>query len=97
MSGRSERKAQLGVHGEGAEATEKELLELEGADRLALFGDVEQAAEGEIYGTARESLLGADLSDVGRVVLLGKMREDEMARAPVEDLGIGEEIADDAI
>ena len=58
---------------------------------------MERAAEGEIRGAAVESLFGADLGDVGRVVLLGEVREDEMARAAVEDFGIGEEVADDAI
>jgi len=37
------------------------------------------------------------LGDIGRIVLLGKMREDEMARAGVEGVRIGEKFADDGI
>ena len=37
------------------------------------------------------------LRDVGSVVLLGEMREDEMARAAVENFRIGEKFADDVV
>jgi len=58
---------------------------------------VELAAEGEGAGAAVEGLFGGEASEVGGVVLLGDVGEDEVAGLGVEDVGIGEEIADDGI
>jgi len=58
---------------------------------------MELAAEGEFTGAAFESLLGGKTGEIGRVVLLGDVREDEMLGLRVKDLGIGEKVTDDGI
>lgn len=73
------------------------MLQLEGTEGNALGGDVQRAAEGEIDGAGGQSLLGGEARDIGVIILLGEMCEDEMARSRVEDFGIGEEVADDGI
>ena len=58
-------------------------------------GDVQGAAKGEFAGAAAECFFGADAGEIGSVVLLGNVREDEMSRAPIEYFGIREKFADD--
>jgi hypothetical protein len=58
---------------------------------------VQGAAEGEFSGAAAESFFGADASEIGSVVLLGNVREDEVTRASIEDFRIGEEFANNCI
>jgi hypothetical protein len=55
---------------------------------------VQRAAEGEFPGTAAERFLGANARDVRRIVLLGKMREDQMLRARIKQFRVREKIAD---
>ena len=62
------------------------LLKFKRTDGGTLGSDVETAVEGKNTGTAGESLFGTDLRDVGRVVLLGEMGQDEMSRLGVENL-----------
>jgi hypothetical protein len=59
-------------------------LQVEGAEGDALRGNVQCAAEGEFTGAAAECFFGANAGNVGRVVLLGEVREDEMLRARIE-------------
>ena len=60
-------------------------------------GDVKRAAEGELARAAVQRFFGGDAREVGRVVLLGDMRENQMARAPVEQFRIGKKFADDRV
>ena len=53
--------------------------------------------ERQIAGAAAESFFGGDTRDVGIIVLLGKMREDHMARAAIEYFGIGEKFTDQRV
>ena len=57
-------------------------------------GEEEFAAEGGFGGAAIQAFFGGNASQVGGVVLLGQMGEDEKAGAAVENFGVGEEIAD---
>ena len=72
-------------------------LEIEGAEGNALRGDVQGAAKGEFAGAAAEGFFGADAGEIGSVVLLGNVREDEVARASIENFGIGEKFTDDCV
>ena len=58
-------------------------------------GDMQGAAKGEFTGAAAEGFFGADAGEVGSVVLLGNVCEDQVARASIENFGIGKEFADD--
>jgi hypothetical protein len=58
---------------------------------------VELAAKGEFGGAPAQSFDGAEVDEIGVVVGLGDMGEDEEARAGVEAFGIGEKFADDVI
>ena len=58
---------------------------------------MQRAAKGEFAGAAAEGFFGGDADDVGIVVLLGDVREDQMARAAVENFGVGKKFADDCI
>ena len=62
-----------------------------------LAGDVERAAEGEFRRAAIEGFFGGDAGDFGIVVLFGEVREDEVARAAVEDFRVGQKFADDGV
>jgi hypothetical protein len=62
-----------------------------------LRSNVQRPAKGEQLGTRRKGLFSADLGDIGRVVLFRQMREDQIARAAVEDLRIGKKLADHVI
>ena len=57
--------------------------------------DMQGAAKGEFAGAATEGFFGADAGEIGCVVLLGNVREDEVARASIENFGIREKFADD--
>jgi hypothetical protein len=60
-------------------------LEIEGAERNALRSDVQGAAKGEFTRAAAEGFFGADTSEIGSVVLLGNVREDQVTRASIEN------------
>ena len=60
-------------------------------------GDQEFAREGEFGGAAAEGFFGGDLSEIGVVVFLGDVREDEVARGRVKAFGVGEEFANGEI
>jgi len=89
--------ASAGTRGLVGETAFVERSEFEGAEGDLLRSDVERAAEGEVGGSALEGLFGGNAGKIGSVVLFGEMREDEVARPGVENLGIGEEFADDRI
>jgi RNA polymerase sigma factor (sigma-70 family) len=74
-----------------------DVLQLERPERDALRSDTERPAESEIRRAAGQRLLGANLRDMGIVVLLGEMREDEILRASVEGVGIRQELADNFV
>ena len=60
-------------------------------------GDQEFAGEGGFGGAAAEGFFGGEANEIGIVVFLGNMGEDEMADAGIEALGIGKEFADGVI
>jgi hypothetical protein len=62
-----------------------------------LGGDEEVAAKAGFGRAAAQRFLRGDARNLGIVVLLGKMREDEIAGAGVEAIGVGEEFADGVI
>ena len=70
-------------------------LEIERTQGNPLRSNVQGAAKGEFAGAAAEGFFGADAGEIWRVVLFRNVREDEVARAPIEDFGISEKFADD--
>ena len=62
-----------------------------------MHGNDEYAGKLRGAGAPAERFFGGDARDVGIVVVLGKMREDEKARAGVETFRIGEKFADGVI
>jgi len=62
-----------------------------------LRGDQEFTGEGGFGGAAAEGFFGGEADEVGIIIFLGDVREDEMADAGIETLGIGEEFADGVI
>jgi len=62
-----------------------------------LGGDQQLALEGGIGGAAIQSFSGRELGEIGIVVFLGDVGEDEITRAGVETVGIGEEFANGMI
>ena len=70
---------------------------MKGLEGDVLGGDKDFAGEGGFGGAAAESFFGADANEIGIVVFLGDVGEDEMADARIEALGIGEEFADSVI
>jgi hypothetical protein len=70
-------------------AVHSALTELEGLEGLELGGDEEFADEGGFCGAAAEGFFGADASDIGIVIFLGDVSENEVAGAAVETFGIG--------
>ena len=62
-----------------------------------LGGDQEFAGEGGFSGAAAEGFFGREADEIGIVVFLGNVGEDEMADAGIEALGIGKEFADGVI
>ena len=62
-----------------------------------LGGDEKLAAEGGFGGAAVQGFFGGDARQLGIVVLLGEMGEDEKAGAGVEAFGIAEIFADGMI
>ena len=53
--------------------------------------------EGGFGGAAIEAFFGGNAGQIRGVVLLGEMREDEIAGAAVENFRVGEEITDDRV
>ena len=72
-------------------------LEDEGAEGNALRGDVKLAAKSEFYGAAIQGFGSRKMDEVGIVVRLRDVSEDEETGAGVKALGIGEKFADDVI
>src|ERR1700675_752332 len=72
-------------------------LQFEGAEGNTLRGDVQRTAEGEFSGALPKRFVRKNLRDLGRVVLLGEMPEDQMARQAVEHFRISEEFADHCV
>jgi hypothetical protein len=62
-----------------------------------LGGDQEFAEKGGFGGTAEEGFFGGEANEIGIVVFLGDVGEDEMADAGIEAFGIGEEFADGVV
>jgi hypothetical protein len=62
-----------------------------------LGGDEKVAGEGGLCWAAAEGFFGRDPNEIGIVVFLGDVREDEMADAGIEAFGIGEKFADGVI
>ena len=59
-----------------------------------LGGDEEFAGEGGFGGAAAKGFFGGEANEIGVVVFLGDVGEDEMADAGIEAFGVGEEFAD---
>jgi len=72
-------------------------LQLKRLERNALGGDEKFAGEGGFGRSAAESFFGANAREIGIVVFLRDMREDEIARTGIEAFGIGQEFADGKI
>ena len=62
-----------------------------------LGGDEEFATEGAIGGAAAKGFFGGEAHEMGVVVFLRKMREDEITCAGVEAFGVGKIFADGVI
>ena len=72
-------------------------LEFEGFKGDVLGGDEEFAGEGGFGGAAAEGFFGREADEIGIVVFLGNVGEDEIADAGIEGLGIGKKFADRVI
>ena len=72
-------------------------LKLEGLEGYVLGSDEEFAGEGGFGGTPAEGFFGGEAREIGIVVFLGDVREDEIARAGIKAFGIGEKFADGVI
>jgi len=59
-----------------------------------LRGDEEFAGEGVFGGAAAQGFFSGDFRDVGIIIFLRDVREDEIARVRIETIGIGEIFAD---
>ena len=59
-------------------------LKVEGAEWYALRCDMQRAAKRKIAGAAAKRFFGADAREVGSIVLLGDVRENQMPRASIE-------------
>ena len=62
-----------------------------------LGSDEEFASEGGFGGTAAKGFFGGKADEIGIVVFLGHVGEDEMPDAGIEAFGVGEEFADGVI
>jgi len=62
-----------------------------------LGGDEKFSGEGGFGGTPAESFFGRKAREIGIVVFLGDVREDEIPRGGIEAVGIGKEFADGVI
>src|ERR1700752_5245470 len=69
-------------------------LQIQGGVRRTLCCDSELSAERSGGGTPPEGFFGANACHVGIVVVLGEMREHDVARAPVEPFRVGQKLAD---
>src|SRR5580693_1288446 len=72
-------------------------LQLERTERNALRGNMQGAVEGEFGGAAAERFFGGNTRYIGIIVLLGEVREDDVARVPIEYFRICQEFADHRI
>ena len=72
-------------------------LEFERFEGDVLGGDEEFANEGRFGGTPAEGFFGGDADEIGIVVFLGDVGEDEMADARVKAFGVSEKFADGVI
>src|SRR5258708_13526271 len=64
-------------------------LQFEGLEGLVLRGGEKLATEDTLGGAAVQGFFGGEAREMGVVVFLGKMREDEIARAGVEAFVVG--------
>lgn len=62
-----------------------------------LGGDEKLAVEGGFGGTAAEGFFGGEADEIGIVVFLGDVGEDQVPDAGIEAFGVGEEFADGVI
>src|SRR6202142_1475867 len=69
-------------------------LQLEWAEGDALRSNMQCAVEGEFRGAAAERFFGGNACNVGIIVLLGGMREDDVARVAIKCFRIRQEFAD---
>ena len=72
-------------------------LKVERLERNVLGGDQDFAGESGFSRAAAQSFFGGEAHEVGIVVFLGDVREDEIARARIEAFGIGKELTDRVI
>jgi hypothetical protein len=75
----------------------KKVLELEGFEGDVLGGEEQFAVEGAIGGAAVEGFFGGDANEIGIVVFLGDVGEDEVAGVGVKAFGVGEIFTDGVI
>ena len=69
--------------------TSKKLLKLERLKGDVLGGDQEFAGEGGLGGAAPQGFFGGETDEIGIVVFLRNVGEDEIARDGVEAVGVG--------
>jgi hypothetical protein len=62
-----------------------------------LRSEEELAAEGGVGGPAAEGFFGGEAGEIGIVVFLREMRENEISRARVKAIWVGEIFADSVI
>ena len=72
-------------------------LQFEGSEGDVLRGGEKLATEDTLGGAAVQGFFGGEAREIGVVIFLGKMGEDEIARAGVEAFGVGEKFADGMI
>ena len=58
---------------------------------------MQRAAKGEIIGAAAQGLFGGKAGEVGIVVLLGEVREHQVARVAVKNLRVAQKFADHGV
>ena len=80
-----------------AESLRGRCLEFEWFEGNVLGGDQEFADEGRFGGAAAQGFFGGDADEIGIVVFLGDVGEDEVADAGIEAFGVGEKFADGVI
>src|SRR5258708_6277096 len=82
---------------EGLMQAARPTLQFEGLEGLVLRGGEKLATEDTLGGAAVQGFFGGEAREMGVVVFLRKMREDEIARAGVEDFVVGKIFADRVI
>ena len=73
------------------------LSEFEGLEGDVLGGDQEFANEGRFRRAAAEGFFGGEADEIGIVVFLGNVGENEVADAGIKAFGVGEKFADGVI